>query len=126
MKDCGDVVSKSIHEWFSDKNNLEMLSYLIQMELTFIEYKPKEVTNVKENLLKDKHIYPTGKFSLTKSELKIQLEKAGAIIETGYKKSLNYLIVANDSSKSGKADKAKSDGVPIMSEDEMAEILNNL
>lgn len=125
-KDIGEIVSNSIHRWFSDKNNLEMLSYLTQMELTFIEDEPKETTDIQENILKDKHIYPTGKFSLTKSELKIQLEKAGAIIETGYKKSLDYLIVANDSSKSGKEDKARNDNVKIMTEDVMTEILNNL
>lgn len=126
MEDCGEVVSNSIYNWFNDKSNIEVLGYLTQMELTFIEDKPKEAINVKENPLLNKHIYPTGKFRLTKSELKIQLEKAGAIIETGYKKSLDYLIVANDSSKSGKADKAKNDNVKIMSEDEMTDILNNL
>ena len=126
MEDCGEVVANSIYNWFNDKSNIEVLGYLTQMELTFIEDEPKEVINIKDNPLLNQHIYPTGKFSLTKSELKIQLEKAGAIIETGYKKSLDYLIVANDSSKSGKADKARNDNVPIMTEDVMTEILNNL
>lgn len=123
MDDCGEVVANSIYNWFHDTKNLEVLGYLTQMELTFIEDKPKEMTNIQDNPLKDKHVYPTGTFSLKKTELKIQLEKVGAIIETGYKKSLDFLIVANDSSKSGKADKAIKDKVMIMSENEMTQIL---
>lgn len=125
IEGVGDKISESMVEYFSDEDIINKVNEIISY-LTFIEDKPKEVIDIKENPLLNKHIYPTGKFSLTKSELKIQLEKAGAIIETDYKKSLDYLIVANDSSKSGKADKAINDGVKIMSEDEMQEILNNL
>lgn len=122
MEDCGEVVANSVYKWFHDTSNIEVLGYLTQMELTFIEDKPKEAVNVEDNPLKDRHIYPTGKFNLTKSELKLQLEKVGAIVETGYKKSLDYLICGGDTSKSGKVTKAQTDGVKLMTEDEMIKI----
>lgn len=122
MEDCGEVVANSVYNWFHDTSNIEVLGYLTQMELTFIEDKPKEIVNVEDNPLKDRHIYPTGKFNLTKSELKLQLEKVGAIVENGYKKSLDYLICGGDTSKSGKVTKAQTDGVKLMTEEEMIKI----
>lgn len=118
----GEVVAESIENFFNSAKSIRRVNEIISY-LTFIEDKPKEIVNVQDNPLKDKHVYPTGTFSLKKAELKLKLEKVGAIIETDYKKSLDFLIVANDSSKSGKADKAIKDKVMIMSEDEMNVIL---
>lgn len=44
--------------------------------------------------------------------------------ESGYKKSLYYLICGGDTSKSGKVDKAKKDGIKLMTEEEFENILN--
>lgn len=43
-------------------------------------------------------------------------------MESGYKKSLDYLIFG-DISKSGKVDKAIKDGVKLMTEEEMMKYL---
>ena len=125
MKDCGDVVANSIYEWFHNTKNIEMIGYLTQMELEF-----KSCLNLKPldegNILFGKKVYPTGKFSLNKTELKQQLQGLGAIIASGYAKSLDYLICGNDTSKSGKRDKAIKDNIKIMEEDTLMEILNLL
>lgn len=120
IDDIGDTTADSILHYI--KTNNELIDNL-KRELKVISYQSKEIVNAQDNPLKDKHVYPTGTFSLKKAELKLQLEKVGAIIETGYKKSLDFLIVANDSSKSGKVNKAIKDKVMIMSEDEMNKIL---
>jgi DNA ligase (NAD+) len=125
MKDCGNIVACSIYNWFNDKSNREMLSYLTQQELTFIEDKPIEITS-SDNPLSGKHVYPSGTFSLKKSELKVELQKLGAIVESGYKKSLDYLITANDTSKSGKVKKAIDDGVALFTEDELLKLINKI
>ena len=100
-----------------------MIGYLTQIELEF-----ESCLNLKTldegNILFGKKVYPTGKFSLNKAELKQQLQGLGAIIASGYAKSLDYLICGGDCSKSGKVDKAKSDGVKIITEDEILKLLN--
>lgn len=125
INDIGEITANNFYNWFHDDKNLELLNELLGY-LTFEEEVKVEVKeDLKDNKLLGAHIYPTGKFSLTKSELKIKLEQVGAIVENGYKKSLDYLICADDISKSGKAKKAIADNVPLMTEEEMTEIFND-
>jgi DNA ligase (NAD+) len=120
MKDCGVVVANSIYKWFNDKNNLEMLSYLTQMELTFIEDKPKEIT---QGIFTGKSLYATGTFAnYKKNELKEIIESNGGIFANGYSKSLSYLVVGSVKGSS-KEDKAKKDGITILTEDEFLQII---
>ncbi|NGS95708.1 DNA ligase (NAD(+)) LigA [Clostridium perfringens] len=121
MKDCGGVVAYSITTWFSNQDNKVLLKTLLE-EIEFIEEEKIEVV-AKENPLKGIKVYPTGKFTFKKSELKSKLEELGAIVESGYKKSLDYLILANDSSKSCKKDKAIKDGVKLFTEEELMKLL---
>jgi DNA ligase (NAD+) len=129
MEDCGDVVANSIYNWFHDKNNIEVLSYLTQMELTFITDKPKEVIVTQQTPFKGKKVYPTGGFNMKKAELKELLESLGAIVETGYKVKLDYLICGHDMSKSSKDKKAMDDNasgkanITILTEDEFLQII---
>ena len=123
VNDCGEVIANSITEWFSDSSNLEMLSYITQKVLTFIEENKIEVQN-NDNILFGKKVYPTGKFTLNKKDLKIKLEELGAIIANGYSKSLDYLICGGDTSKSGKVSKAIEDNVTLMTEEELLQLIN--
>ena len=122
VNDCGEVIANSLIEWFSDSSNLEMLSYITQCVLTFEEDSKVEVQN-NNNILFNKKVYPTGKFTLNKKDLKVKLEELGAIIANGYSKNLDYLICGGDTSKSGKVDKAKVDNVKTMSEEELLQLI---
>lgn len=124
IDDIGDISSESFYSWFHDEKNIALLDEL----LTYIniqEEEKVEIKDIKNNPLLDKHVYPTGSFSLKKSELKQKLEQIGAIVESGFKKSLDYLICANDTSRSGKVQKAIDNNIPLMTEDELMKILNN-
>ncbi|MDK0621533.1 NAD-dependent DNA ligase LigA [Clostridium perfringens] len=121
MKDCGEIVANSIVDWLHNKDNINLVNSFID-EIDFVTEEKVEVT-VKKNPLKGMKVYPTGKFALKKSELKTKLEELGAIVESGYKKSLDYLILANDSSKSSKKDKAIKDGVKLFTEEELMKLL---
>lgn len=121
MKDCGGVVAYSITTWFSNQDNKVLLKTLLE-EIEFIEEEKIEVV-AKENPLKGMRVYPTGKFTLKKSELKSKLEELGAIVESGYKKSLDYLIVGGDISKSGKVGKAKKDNIKLFTEEELMKLI---
>lgn len=123
MKDCGEIVANSIVDWFNNKDNINLVSSFID-EINFvIEEKVEAVA--KENPLKGMKVYPTGKFTLKKSELKSKLEELGAIVESGYKKSLDYLIVGSDIGKSGKVDKAKKDNVKLFTEEELMKLIKS-
>lgn len=121
MKDCGEIVANSIVDWFHNKDNINLVNSFID-EINFVTEEKVEVA-AKENPLKGMKVYPTGKFTLKKSELKTKLEELGAIVESGYKKSLDYLIVANNSSKSSKKDKAIKDSVKIFVEEDLMKLL---
>lgn len=123
LEDFGDITNQSIHKWFHDFDEVCLWSGLIG-ELDIVKEEPKkDISNVGDNPFKDQHVYPTGKFSMKKDDLKIKLESLGAIVESGYKKSLDMLICGGDMSKSGKGDKAKKDGVKMVSEEYLMEYL---
>ena len=122
MKDCGEVLAKSIVDYFNDFNNMKHYTELIRL-LNF-EKESSQQSEVKDNPLNGKLIYPTGKFNLKKSELKEELKKLGCTIANGYSKKLDYLICGGDTSKSGKVTKAKNDGIKLMTEEELMNIIN--
>jgi len=114
--DFGDITAQSVHDYFSKPQHNNVISELMD----YVEFKKeekKEVLNVTDNPFKGAHVYPSGVFSMKKAELKIKLEEIGAIVESGYKKSLDMLICGGDMSKSGKAVKAEKDGVKMVSEE---------
>ena len=120
MEDCGEVVANSIYNWFHDTSNIEGLSYLTQMELTFIEDKPKET---KQGVFTGKSLYCTGTFQIGKKEyLKELVESNGGIFESGLKKTLSYLVIGSLKG-SGKEQKAKDMGVTVLQEDEFLQII---
>lgn len=122
IDDIGSVVAKSIYDYFNNLN--EDFEMLVQ-KIDFKNYRDDiKTVAVKVNKLSGKTVYPTGKFTMNKSELKTRIEGLGATISSGYKKSLDYLIVGGDISKSGKVDKAIKDGVKLMSEEELMELIS--
>ncbi len=122
VKDIGPVTAKNVHSYFRNDDNYSLVLGLLD-EIEIIKEEKKEVVNIIDNPFKNMHVYPSGKFSLKKDELKIKLESLGAIVENGYKKSLDMLICGGDMSKSGKADKAAKDGVKMVSEEYLMKYL---
>lgn len=120
MKDTGSVVANSIYKWFSDIQNREMLGYLTQMELTFIEDKPKEIS---QGVFSGKSIYCSGTFACgKKNELKSLVENNGGIFANGLNKQLSYLVIGSLKGSS-KEQKARDLGVTVLQEDEFLQII---
>lgn len=124
IEGIGDIVADSYTKWFRNSDNRKIYNSLCDM-LIFKENKPQEIIQIGDNILKGKHVYPTGKFTLKKDELKAKIESLGAIVENGYKKSLDYLICGGDTSKSGKKDRAIKDNVKLMTEEELMKLLED-
>ena len=125
IKDVGEVTAISIYQFFYDNKVTDRLLDMLLPNLKFIDNQQEEVIiNNTDNPLYGKKVYPTGKFSMKKAEIKEQLTSLGAIISNGYSKSLDYLICGGDTSKSGKVAKAQADGVKLITEEEFIEIIN--
>ena len=126
IKDIGDVTAESIYNFFNrDREVIALLNSLLSY-ITFIENEIKNNTEVNtSNPLYGKKVYPTGKFTLKKSEIKDILNSLGAEISNGYSKTLDYLICGGDTSKSSKVNKAMKDGIPLMTEKEFLSLVNN-
>lgn len=124
IEGIGDTMAQSIVDYFNDKDNFQQFSNMNNGILHFEEEDIKPTNNTNPNPLNGKIVYPTGSFTIAKkAELKGLLEGLGAIFANGYKKSLDYLICGNDMSKSSKDKKAIADGVTIMTEEELKDII---
>ena len=121
LEDFGDITNQSIYNWFNDKNETGLWKCLLNHIIISTEEK-KEIVNT-NNIFAGKKTYCTGSFqSYKKEELKAILEGLGAEFTSGYAKSLDWLIVGGLKGSS-KEDKAKKDGVKIMSEEEFLKLI---
>lgn len=121
INDCGLVVAENINSYFKNMCNINIVNY-VTTQLKFID-DLKEKVIATNNPLKGKVVYCTGKFKVNKDTLKEKLSVIGCEYASGYKKSLDYLITGEDTSKSGKVDKAINDGVKVMGFQELYDIL---
>jgi DNA ligase (NAD+) len=120
LTDIGEIINDSIHSWYNNPNERIMWSGLISV-LDFIKEEKNEVNS--DSPLAGCKIYCTGTFaSHKKEELKAIVESFGAEFTSGYAKSLDYLVVGSVKGSS-KEDKAKKDGVKILTEDEFLEMV---
>lgn len=122
LKDFGTVIADSLHNYFCNMNNREEWKSLVDIVI-FI--KPEQT--VKQNdgdVFVGKKLYCTGSFACgKKNELKQMVEDNGGEFASGYAKSLSYLVVGSLKSSS-KEDKARKDGVPILTEDEFLKMIS--
>jgi DNA ligase (NAD+) len=124
ISDFGLITAYSVYEYFSDESNMNQVKELLKY-VNILQDKPKEIAKTGSPFA-NKKVYCTGTFaSYKKEELQKILEGLGAEFGSGYAKSLDYLIVGSLKG-SGKEDRAKKDGVPILSEDEFLKMIGEV
>jgi len=119
---CIVGIGDNIIDSFISNFNLleELMGYLNIKQL-----EKKEVSNT-NNPFTGKKIYATGTFlNYKKDELKAIIEGLDAEFTSGYAKSLDYLVVGSVKG-STKEDKARKDGVKMLSEDEFIKMIGNI
>ncbi len=122
IEDFGDVTANSICDYFKKTDNLRLVLDLLQCVSIKKPEEKKEVVNT-DNPFSGKKIYCTGTFAgYKKDELKAICEGLGAEFTSGYAKSLDYLVVGSIKGSS-KEDKARKDGIKILSEDEFVQMI---
>jgi len=114
IKDVGEIIAKSIVEYFQDDKNIELIIKLNELGVNF-NYLGEEI---KENeLITDKKFVLTGTLeSITREVAKEKIEALGGeVTESVSKKTSAVIVGANPGSKYEKAVKLN---IPIWSEEE--------
>jgi len=119
VEDIGDIVAKSIIEFFKDKKILDSIEELLSLGV-----KPFfEEENIEDNIFNGKTVVVTGSLeSFTRSEIKEKLESLGAKVSSSVSRKTDYVLVGKD--PGSKYDKAVQLGVKIINEDEFKQMLN--
>jgi DNA ligase (NAD+) len=121
LEDVGPKVAGSIHHFFSNKSNIEMLKELETLGLR-LKNEKKELTSG-GNLTGQTFLFTGTLPTLKRSDAEAMAEANGGQILSGVSAKLNYLVVGEDAGS--KLDKAKKlNTVKIISEAEFLQMLD--
>jgi DNA ligase (NAD+) len=121
LEDVGPKVAGSIHHFFSNKSNIEMLKELEILGLR-LKNEKKELTSG-GNLTGQTFLFTGTLPTLKRSDAEAMAEANGGQIVSGVSAKLNYLVVGEDAGS--KLDKAKKlNTVKIISEAEFLQMLD--
>lgn len=120
MEDVGVKVAKSIHGFFQNEQNIEMLK---ELETLGLQLKNEKKAVVASGALVGQTFLFTGTLSkLKRTEAEELAEKQGGVILGGISAKLNYLVVGEDAGS--KLEKAKKiNTIKIISEDEFLNLV---
>ncbi len=116
IPNIGEVVAKSIHSWFSDKQNVKFVEALVRAGIQI------ESVKIKKTPLSGKSVVVTGTLdTMSREEAKEAVREAGGDWVSSVSKNTDYVVVgANPGSK---YDKAQKLGVKILEEKEFLKLL---
>ena len=122
LEDIGPKVASSIHGFFQNEQNLEMIAALENLGLTLLRPDNEPVSGGKLN---GQTFLFTGTLSkLKRSDVEEMTEKSGGKLLSGVSSKLNYLIVGDDAgSKLEKAKKIPT--IRILTEEEFLNLFAN-
>ena len=92
---------------------------LIDALLDCVEIEKEKPMAKKNNKLNGKHICITGKTDIKRDDLSSMIAEAGGVFDKAVGKTTNILVIADPSSTSIKATKARAAGVKLISESEL-------
>ena len=114
----GDIVAQSIISFFQDTYNQQLVQRLIQNGLNTTTDKPKDTSQT----LEGKTFAITGTLpSLSRNQAKVLIETAGGKTSSSVSKKTNFLLAGD--SPGSKFDKAQSLKIPILSENDLKNML---
>ena len=117
VDDIGKVVAESILAWFSDEDNLKMLTELEQLGV-----KVQNETDAELPLSGKSYIVTGTLASMGREEAEERLRELGATVTSSVTKNTTALIVGEKPGKS-KLDKAEKLGISQIVEDEFLELI---
>ena len=118
INDVGDIIAKSIVDYFSDEKNINTINSLKDLGIN-TKYLGKEINT--DSKVSGKTFVITGTLSKPRDEYKEVLENLGANVTGSVTKKTDYVLVGEN--PGSKYDKAKELGIKIISEEEYEELV---
>jgi DNA ligase (NAD+) len=121
VPDVGPVVADSIHHFFRQKHNLEVLDKLLDADIIW----PKvAVPQASEQTLSGKTFVLTGTIAtMTRDEAKQRLHAMGAKVSGSVSKKTDYVVAGSEAGS--KLTKAQELGVEVLDEEALLKLIGN-
>jgi len=117
ITDIGPVVSKSIYDWFSDKDNVKFLEKLQK----FVKIETNKLKAKSYKLSSKTFVLTGGLESMTRDDAKAKIRELGGDVSSSVSVKTDYVVAGSD--PGSKAEKARKLGVKIISEKEFLKII---
>jgi DNA ligase (NAD+) len=116
LNDFGEILHRNIHEWFNKKENLHLWKELQNMT-TIKNNTTNKIAENMDNPFSGRTIVVTGTLvHFTRNSINAKIEELGAKAGSAVSKNTDYLIAGENAGS--KLDKARTLGVPILTEPE--------
>lgn len=123
VPEIGEVIAQSIISFFADEQYMQIVNRLRNAGLNFEKKMEEEQPETKPLL--DMTIVVSGTFvNFSREEIQSTIEKLGGKNVSSISKNTTYLVAGNKTGPA-KMEKAKTLGVPIISEDQFIKIIND-
>lgn len=119
INDIGDVIAKSIVDYFSDEKNINLINRLKDLNLN-MRYLGEEVNTSNENI-NSKTFVITGTLSRPRDEIKEEIEGLGGNVTGSVTKKTDYVIAGEKAGS--KLTKANELGIRVLTEEEYNNML---
>ena len=120
IPDVGDIIAKSITEYFSKEENINLINNLKELNVN-MNYLGEKVDNSNEKIY-GKTFVITGTLSESRDHYKEKLESLGANVTGSVTSKTDYVLVGDN--PGSKYDKAISLGITILNEDDYNKMIN--
>ena len=121
VEDVGERVAESIIDYF---NNTENLSVVMRLRNAGLQFEAGETHQPTSDKLAGKSIIVSGVFTIPRDEMKRLIEQHGGKNVSSISKKTSF-VLAGEKMGPDKRKKAESLGIPIISEDEFRQMIDN-
>ena len=123
--DIGEVIARSIHDWFRNPRNQQQIERLRAAGLNFTSTSYSETVSAPDSPLVGKTFVLTGTLpTLKREEAAARIEAAGGKVSGSVSKKTNYLVAGEDAGS--KLTKAQELGVAILDESALLKLLESM
>jgi len=120
IPDIGDIIAKSIIDYFSKEDNINLINKLKELNVN-MEYKGTKV-DTSNDKINGKTFVITGTLSESRDHYKEKLESLGANVTGSVTSKTDYVLVGEN--PGSKYDKAISLGITILNEEDYNKMIN--
>jgi DNA ligase (NAD+) len=122
VSDVGPVLAQSIHQFFAEKHNREVIAQLRAAGVEWPESAPQRASRGK---LADRTFVITGSLpSLSREEATELIEKHGGKVAGSVSKKTSYVVAGAD--PGSKLDRAGELGVPVLNEKQLKDLIHGV